>query len=399
MKNINFQDKKVLIRVDFNVPLDDQHAITDDTRIRAAIPTLKHIIDAGGRILLTSHLGRPQKDKEDDGSIKRTKYSLVHLVDRLQELMGCPVHFVDETVGHSAKFAVDALKTGEILILENTRFYKEEKSGDLEFAKALAGFADVYINDAFGTAHRAHASTATVAQYFAADNKGFGFLIEKEIENAARLTEHPEAPFVAIIGGAKVSDKIQLIERLFDKVDTILIGGGMAYTFMLAQGGQVGKSLVEADKVDLAKALLEKAKANNVDIILPVDSNCAMEFKDAPGTIFPSDAIPEDHMGLDIGPEAMKTAVEAIASAKTIFWNGPMGVFEFDHFEQGTLAVAQAVADATKNGAYSLIGGGDSVAAINQSGLADEVSFISTGGGAMLTLLEGGAMPGIEAIQ
>ena len=400
MENINFSGKKVLVRVDFNVPLNESHKITDDTRIRMAIPTLKHITEAGGRIILLSHLGRPEKDKNADGSLKRNTYSLVHIIDRLQELMHCPVHFIDECKGSGVQFAVDTLKDGEILILENTRFYPEEKSGDLRFAKGLASLADIYINDAFGAAHRAHASTATVAQFFKTANKGFGFLMQSELDQASKLLDEPAKPFVAIIGGAKVSDKIQLIEKLLDKVDTIIIGGGMAYTFFRAQGGKTGKSLVEEDKIDMAKDLLQKAHSKSVNLVLPTDSKCALEFSaEAEVKAFPSDKIPADYMGLDIGEHAKNLAREIILKAKTIFWNGPMGVFEFKNFAAGTLGVAEAVAEATDNGAYSLIGGGDSVAAINQSGLADRVSFISTGGGAMLTLLEGGEMPGVDAIK
>jgi phosphoglycerate kinase len=400
MKNIDFNHKKVLVRVDFNVPLDEDGHITDDTRIRAAIPTLKHILDSGGRIILLSHLGRPEKDKNADGSLKRHQYSLVHVVDRLKELLDSPVHFIDDTKGQGVNYAVASLQEGEVLVLENTRFYTEEKNGDQNFARGLANLADIYINDAFGAAHRAHASTATVASFFGSTSKGFGFLMSRELEAAGKLLKSPQRPFVAIIGGAKVSDKIQLIQNLLDKVDTILIGGGMAYTFIKAQGGSVGQSLVEEDKIDLAKSLLQNAQARNVNIELPLDSNCATQFSEsAEGEVFNSNEIPDDQMGLDIGPKASSTYKEILVKAKTIFWNGPMGVFEFPEFAGGTLAVAEAVAEATDLGAYSLIGGGDSVAAINQSGLSERVSFISTGGGAMLTLLEGGDMPGISAID
>ena len=354
----------------------------------------------GGRIILLSHLGRPEKDKHENGKLKRHKYSLIHVVDRLTTLMNCPVHFIDDTGGQGVEYAVSALGEGEILILENTRFYPEEKAGDPKFSKNLSELADIYINDAFGTAHRNHASTATVANYFDPHNKSFGHLIQKELESASKLLDEPKRPFVAIIGGAKVSDKIQLIEELIGKVDTILIGGGMAYTFIKAQGGQIGTSLVEDDKLDLAKMLLQKAKEEHVNILLPVDSSCAKEFSaNARVSVHRSNEIPEDEMGLDIGPRAIEAAHEILINARTIFWNGPMGVFEFENFAAGTLSVARSVAEATGNGAYSLIGGGDSVAAINQSGLADEVSFISTGGGAMLTLLEGGSMPGLSAIS
>ena len=400
MKQLDLNNKKVLLRVDFNVPLDAENQITDDTRIRAAIPTIKYILEGGGRIILLSHLGRPQKKKNEDGSLKRNTFSLIHTLDRLAELSGVPVHFIDDTRGEAVRQAAAALKKGEILILENTRFYKEESAGDHAFAKQLSELADIYINDAFGTAHRAHASTATVASFFKKDEKGFGFLMQRELDNAAKLIHDPEGPFVAILGGAKVSDKIQLIDALLYKVDKIIVGGGMAYTFVKASGGQIGKSLVEEDKLELALALINKAEQNNVELLIPADSNCAQSFdKSAIGKIFPSDAIPDDYMGLDIGVNAIASASNIIASARTIFWNGPMGVFEFPQFADGTLAVAKAVAAATENGAYSLVGGGDSVAAINQTGLADKVSFISTGGGAMLTLLEGGQMPGIKGIE
>lgn len=400
MEHLNFNDKKVLVRVDFNVPLDTNNVITDDTRIRAAIPTLQRILSDGGRIILLSHLGRPQKDKDENGQVKRHKYSLVHVVNRLKELLDTSVHFIDDTKGPGVSYAVNALKKGEVLVLENTRFYVEEKRGDKAFAKSLADLADVYINDAFGAAHREHASTATVASYFSANAKGFGYLMAKELEAADKLLVKPSRPFVAIIGGAKVSDKIQLIENLLDQVDTILIGGGMAYTFIRAQDGKTGKSLVEEDKIELAKTLLHKAQIHNVNIVLPDDSNCAKIFDaSAPSTLFNSNEIPNDQMGLDIGNQAITLYQDILSKAKTIFWNGPMGVFEFEAFAHGTLAVAESVAKATDNGAYSLIGGGDSVAAINQSGLSDRVSFISTGGGAMLTLLEGGEMPGINAIH
>ena len=399
MEQLDFNDKKVLLRVDFNVPLNGAYEITDDTRIKAALPTIQHILNAGGRIILMSHLGRPQKKKNADGSLKRNAFSLIHTVDRLHELTGAAVHFIDDTRGEAVRQSVGALPKGEILILENTRFYKEESAGDAAFAEELAALADIYVNDAFGTAHRAHASTATVASYFERQTKGFGFLMQRELDSASKLLNNPQRPFVAILGGAKVSDKIQLIDALLDKVDKIIIGGGMAYTFVKAAGGNIGKSLVEEDKLDLARSLVKKADEKGVELIVPEDSNCAQAFdQSADGELFSSDAIPDDFMGLDIGNQAIELACEKIIAARTIFWNGPMGVFEFPNFAKGTLAVAQAVANATSQGAYSLIGGGDSVAAINQSGLADQVSFISTGGGAMLTLLEGGEMPGINGI-
>lgn len=397
--DIDLHGKRVLIRVDFNVPLSSSREVRDATRIEAAAPTIKELLGRGARVILMSHLGRPDSDKNEDGSTKRSFYSLIHIVDDVERILGAPVHFVDDTIGTVVQHAADALKDGEVLLLENTRFYREEKSGDPDFARSLAQLADYYVNDAFGAAHRAHASTATVAHYFDHDHKAFGLLMQRELDEAKKLTDTPDQPFVAILGGAKVSDKIQLIERLLDKVQTIIIGGGMAYTFIAAQGGRIGKSLVEEDKLDLAKSLLTTASDKKVKLILPIDSKCNASFEDTSNfTIHPSDDIPSDLMGLDIGPQAIEQAKAEILQAKTIFWNGPMGVFEFNHFADGTMKIADAVADSTASGAFSLIGGGDSVSAVHQSGHADDVSFISTGGGAMLTLLEGGDMPGVDAI-
>ena len=398
-QDISFEDKKVLIRVDFNVPLDADRAISDDTRIQMAVPTLRHILDHGGSPIIMSHLGRPLKDKNNDGSIKRDYYSLRHVKDHLSSLLDTTVNFIDDTIGNVVREAALALPKGEILLLENTRFYEEEKKGDKAFAKQLAALSDIYINDAFGTAHRAHASTSIVAEEFAHADKSFGFLMQKELRAAKKALHAEKSGFVAIIGGAKVSDKIQLISEMMDKVESILIGGGMAYTFIKAMGGNIGNSLCEDDKIKLAKEILAKAKKQRVNIILPKDSLCADKFAaDANCVEAPSMQIPDGYMALDIGSTAIQDAEALLSNAKTIIWNGPMGVFEFEAFAKGTLAVAQAVAQATKNGAYSLIGGGDSVSAVNKSGLADEVSFISTGGGAMLTLLEGKKLPGVEAI-
>ncbi len=397
--NINFTGKKVLVRVDFNVPLNDQFQVSDDTRIRGALPTINHILDNGGAVILMSHLGRPLKKLNPDGTVNRKRYTLNHVTSHLSNLLGKPVQFAEEAVGSETQKKADALLSGEVLLLENTRFYKGEKKGDPEFAKQLAALADIYVNDAFGTAHRAHASTTTVAQFFEAGNRCFGFLIEKELENAKHLTDYPKRPLTAIIGGAKVSDKILLLETLIERVDNLLIGGGMAYTFIQAQGGSTGNSLVEEDKIELAKHLLERAKRNQVNLVLPEDSIIADAFKeDANHKVSPSNAIEAPWMGLDIGPKAREAFRTVILESRAILWNGPMGVFEFPAFANGTRDVAQAVADSTEDGTFSLIGGGDSVAAINQMGLANEVSYVSTGGGAMLELLEGKELPGIKAI-
>ena len=398
--NLPFKDKKALVRVDFNVPLDQDFNITDDTRIRKALPTIKHILDEGGAAILMSHLGRPMKKLKDDGSIDREKFTLHHVVDHLATSLGTKVHFCEETVGDKAEQMAAELPMGEVLVLENTRFNEGEKKGDETFAKQLAKLADLYVNDAFGTAHRAHASTTTVAKYFDKGSKSFGYLMEAEIKNANKVLKTPQRPLAAIIGGAKVSDKILLLERLIDFADHVIIGGGMAYTFVKAQGGSVGNSLVEEDRLQLALDLLEKAKQKGVELHLPTDSVIADKFdKDAKHTTASSDAIPDGWMGLDIGPEARGTFEKAILAAKTILWNGPMGVFEMPNFANGTKHIAEAVAKATGQGAFSLVGGGDSVSAVNQMGLADEVSYVSTGGGAMLEFLEGKDLPGIKAMQ
>jgi phosphoglycerate kinase len=396
---MNFSNSKVLVRVDFNVPLDAQFNITDDTRIEAAIPTLKKLLEKNNALIIMSHLGRPQKQKKDDGRIDVKKFTLEHIVQRLSTLLSTPVQFAKDTIGEDATTKAEALAAGEVLVLENTRFHKEEADGDEKFASQLAKMADVYVNDAFGTAHRAHASTATVAKFFAKDKKSFGLLMKKELENAEKVTKNPSRPFTAIVGGAKVSDKILLIKELLNKVDNIIIGGGMAYTFMKAQGGTIGTSLVELDKLSLANELLSMAKEKGVNFHLPKDSVIADSFNKAANTkVCDSDNIDENWMGLDIGEVARKEFADVVETSKTILWNGPMGVFEMEPFAGGTSAIAHAVAYATKNGAFSLIGGGDSVAAINQSGLHEQVSFISTGGGAMLEYLEGKELPGVAAI-
>lgn len=399
---LELKDKKVLLRVDFNVPLNSDYKILDDTRIEKALPTIKYILEQGGSIILLSHLGRPEKKKKADGSIDRQKFTLEHTVQRLTELLGDSakaVHFVGDTIGSEVQAKAKALQAKEILVLENTRFYAEETAGDKDFAKQLADLAAVYINDAFGTAHRAHASTATVAQFFDQQHKGFGFLIKEELEAAKKLTNNPARPFTAIVGGAKVSDKILLLEKMLDNVDHIVIGGGMAYTLIKAQGGKIGASLLEEDRVQTAKDFLAKAKERNVEILLPTDSVIADKFDNLANTkTVASNDIPAGWLGLDIGKQAAADFTKVIEASKTIIWNGPMGVFEMKNFSNGTLQIADAVAKATKNGAYSLVGGGDSVSAVNQAGKGDEVSFMSTGGGAMLELLEGRKLPGVEAI-
>lgn len=397
---INFKNKKALIRVDFNVPLDKNFNITDDTRIRMALPTIQHILNQGGSVILTSHLGRPLKKLKEDGSLDVEKFTLRHLVGHLSELLGVSVKFCPETVGDVANQMAAVLQPGEVLLLENSRFQKEEEKGDLEFSKKMASLADVYVNDAFGTAHRAHASTTIVAQFFQPEARTFGFLMKNEVENAGKVLNNPARPFTAITGGAKVSDKILLLGRFLDLVDNIIIGGGMAYTFIKAQGGQIGNSLVEDDRLELAADLLKKAEAKGVKIYLPEDSVVADKFEnEANRQVTSSYQIPNGYMGLDIGEKARSAFAAVIQSSKTIIWNGPMGVFEMPNFAEGTKAIALSVAAATKSGAFSLVGGGDSVAAVNQLGLADEVSFVSTGGGAMLEMLEGKELPGIKAIQ
>ncbi len=389
---INFRGKKALVRVDFNVPLDANYKITDDNRITAALPTIKKILNDGGAVILMSHLGRPK-----DGPTE--KYSLKHLVHHLSDLLGQQVEFADDCIGPQAVEKAKALAPGQVLLLENLRFYKEEEKGDKEFAQKLAALGDVYVNDAFGTAHRAHASTAVIAQFFP-DAKCAGYLLAAEVSNAEKVLNNAERPFTAIMGGAKVSDKIELIEQLMGKVDNLIIGGGMAYTFAKAQGGKIGKSLVEEDKLDLANDILAKAKERGINILLPTDSIIADAFSnDANTEIAQNDNIKDGWMGLDIGPDSIKAFSKVVESSKTILWNGPMGVFEMEKFEQGTKAIAEAVVRATKNGAFSLIGGGDSAAAVAKFHFTDEVSYVSTGGGALLEYMEGKELPGVKAIN
>lgn len=394
MQNIetfDFRNKKALIRVDFNVPLNDKFEVTDTTRINAAVATIKKVLAGGGSVILMSHLGRPKGQKQD-------KFSLKHIVSAVSEKIGLPVKFAENCIGDVAQTAAKNLKNGEGLLLENLRFYNEETSGDPSFAKKLADLGDVYINDAFGTAHRAHASTAMVASFF--DDKMFGYVIENELEAAQKVVENGERPFTAVMGGAKISDKILLIEKLLDKVDNLIIGGGMSYTFFKAMGGEVGSSLVEEDKLSLARTILDVAKKKNVNLCLPTDSIVSSAFSnDAEIGESENTSIEKGWMGLDIGPKAIEDFSNIIKKSKTIMWNGPMGVFEMSNFENGTKSVAQAIANATENGAYTLIGGGDSAAAINKFNFQDKVSYISTGGGALLEYLEGKELPGIEAIK
>lgn len=392
MKDYNFQGKKVLIRVDFNVPLDDNQKITDTNRIDAALPTIREVLEKDGAVILMSHLGRPKKGPEE-------KLSLKHLLAYLGGQLSQDVKFASDCIGQEAKELASGLKPGEVLLLENLRFYKEEEAGDEAFAKKLGELADVYINDAFGTAHRAHASTAVIAKFFPED-KMFGFLMEDEVSSLKKVVHDAEHPFTAVLGGAKVSSKIQVINHLIGKVDNLIIGGGMMFTFIKALGGKIGGSLVENELVDVAKNTIEGARAFGVNLILPVDAIAADAFaNDAKRIECDADDIPNGFMGLDIGPKSSKAFEEVISNSKTILWNGPMGVFEMCNFQQGTKHMAEAIAKATKNGAFSLVGGGDSVAAINKYKMADKVSYVSTGGGAMLEYIEGKVLPGVAAIE
>ncbi|HMO33275.1 MAG TPA: phosphoglycerate kinase [Lacibacter sp.] len=391
----DFRGRKALIRVDFNVPLDKTtFQITDDTRMRAAVPTIKKILADGGSVILMSHLGRPKEGPEDKSSLK-------HLLAHLSQLLGgTTVLFAPDCIGEQARLTAGMLRPGEVLLLENLRFYKQEEKGDPAFAEQLSQLGDVYVNDAFGTAHRAHASTAVIAQYFPPERRMFGLLMEGEVAAAEKVLLQAEKPFTAIIGGAKVSDKILILENLLDRATDIIIGGGMAYTFMKAMGGQIGNSLCEEDRLETATTILEKAAAKGVRIHLPGDSVIADRFAaDANTSVSPSNQIPDGWLGLDIGSNAREQFRNVLIHSRTILWNGPMGVFEMEKFRDGTIAVAQAVADATRSGAFSLVGGGDSVAAVNDFGFADQVSYISTGGGAMLEFFEGKVLPGIAAVK
>jgi phosphoglycerate kinase len=388
----NFAGKRALVRVDFNVPMNEQFEITDDTRIRAAVPTVKKILSDGGSAVLMSHLGRPKNGPTD-------KFSLKHIVGALSRAFGMEVKFAADCIGAEASELAASLKPGEILLLENLRFYPEEEKGDAAFAEKLSKLGDVYVNDAFGTAHRAHASTAIIARFFP-EAKMTGYVMQAEIENAKKVLENVDRPYTAIMGGSKISDKILIIERLLDKVDNLIIGGGMSYTFSKAMGGNIGKSLLEADKLDLALELMEKAKAKGVKLYLPVDNVIADNFSpDANTNIAAAGEIPDNWEGLDIGPESAAIFAEVVRNSRTILWNGPLGVFEFPKFAVGSQAIAEAIVAATEKGAFSLIGGGDSAAAINQFGLGEQVSYVSTGGGALLEYMEGKTLPGVAALE
>ncbi|MGQ9805614.1 MAG: phosphoglycerate kinase [Chlorobiales bacterium] len=390
IRDISVSGKRVLVRVDFNVPLDKEKHIEDDTRIRESLPTISHLLSQGGKVILMSHLGRPKG--------KSPEFSLAPVAKRLSELLGKPVHFASDCIGTEAETAVNALQNGEVLLLENVRFYKEEEANDPEFAKKLAAFGDVYVNDAFGTAHRAHASTEGVTKFI--ETAVAGFLIEKELKYLGEATSNPKRPFVAILGGSKISGKIDVLEKLLEKVDTILVGGAMIFTFFKAQGLSVGKSLVEDDKLDIAKTILDKAKSRNVKLLLPTDVVIADKFeRDANAKTVSVNAIEDGWMGLDIGAETIKIYRQEILNAKTIVWNGPMGVFEMEKFAVGTFEIAKALAEATKSGAISVIGGGDSASAIVKAGLETAVTHVSTGGGASLEFLEGKTLPGIAALN
>ena len=391
INDVNFAGKRALIRVDFNVPLDKSFQVTDDNRIRATIPTITRILKSGGSCILMSHLGRPKEGPEE-------KYSLKHTITTVEKLSGIKVQFANDCIGEEAKTKAAQLKPGEILLIENLRFYKEEEKGDVAFAEKLSKLGDIYVNDAFGTAHRAHASTTIVARFF--KEKCAGLVMAAELDNAKKVMEQASKPFTAIMGGAKISDKILLIERLLDKVDHLIIGGGMSYTFFKALGGNIGKSLVEEDKLALAKELIQKAKAKGVELHLPIDSVSADKFDAAANTqVTNNTSIPDGWMGLDIGPQAREVFAKVIEASKTILWNGPMGVFEMQKFESGTKSVAEAVVRATEKGAFSLIGGGDSAAAVAQFGFSEKVSYVSTGGGALLEYFEGKVLPGVKALD
>jgi len=415
MDSFNFADKKAFVRVDFNVPLDENFNITDDTRIRAAIPTLKKILKDGGSLIIGSHLGRPKGATD--------KFSLQHILPRISELLGVDVQFANDCIGEETEAKAAALRPGEALLLENLRFYAEEegkprglaadaseeetaaakkavKDAQKEFTRKLASYADVYVNDAFGTAHRAHASTALIADHFDADHKLFGYLLQNEITAVEKVMKDTERPFTAIMGGSKVSSKIEIIRNLLDKVDNLILAGGMTYTFAKAFGGNIGDSIMENDKLDLARELVEMAKTKGVKLVLASDAKIADSFSNDAKTDFASvKEIPDGWEGLDIGPDAEKLFTEVIRNSKTILWNGPVGVFEFDNFDKGSRAVSDAIVDATKKGAFSLVGGGDSVACVNKFGHADQVSYVSTGGGALLEMIEGKVLPGIKAIR
>lgn len=393
INDFNFKGQRVIIRVDFNVPLNENFEITSTNRIDAALPTIKKILNDGGSVIIMSHLGRPKNGPED-------KFSLRHLVGYVEKVLSTTVHFADDCMGEAAKTMSSSLKDGEVLILENLRFYKEETAGDEAFTKQLASYADFYVNDAFGTAHRAHASTTIIANYFDSEHKAFGLLMAKEVNAMEQVLTKSEPPFTAILGGSKVSDKIQLISNLINKANRIVIGGGMMFTFVKAAGGKIGNSLVELDFIDKVSDILQKAKENNVEIYIPTDVIAADAFDNEANTKeMEAGQIEDGWMGLDIGIASRKAIEEIVMTSKTILWNGPMGVFEMEKFSEGTRYVAEAIAKATANGAYSLVGGGDSVSAIKKYKLGDKVSYVSTGGGAMLEYIEGKVLPGVKALM
>mgnify|MGYP003327634960 FL=1 len=390
IKDFNFKNKKAIIRVDFNVPLNEEFEVTDLTRIQAAKPTIEKVLEDGGAVVLMSHLGRPKGVE--------SKFSLRHIVDQVAEVMGTRVHFVEDCIGDQVTQAVDRLKSGEILLLENLRFYAEETAGDETFSEKLSKNGDIYVNDAFGTAHRAHASTTIIAKYFP-ENKCFGALLAKEIESIDKVLNNSKKPVLGILGGAKVSSKITVIENILDKVDHLIIGGGMTYTFIKAKGGSVGDSICEDDKMQMALEILEKAAAKNVKVHLPIDVLAADDFSNNADTqVLDVDKIPNGWQGLDVGPKSQVIFDNVVNQCKTILWNGPLGVFELETFSKGTIALGDSIDKSTQNGAFSLVGGGDSVAAVKQFGFANKVSYVSTGGGAMLETLEGKTLPGIKAI-
>lgn len=390
LKDFNFQNKKALIRVDFNVPLNEAFEVTDATRIQAAKSTIIDVLESGGSAILMSHLGRPKGVEE--------QFSLKHIVSKVTEVLGVQVKFVDDCVGETVEDAANNLQSGEVLLLENLRFYSEEKKGDKDFAEKLSKLGDIYINDAFGTAHRAHASTAIIAEFFSG-NKCFGNLLAKEIESIDKVLNNSEKPVLAILGGAKVSSKITVIENILDKIDHLMIGGGMTFTFIKAQGGSIGDSICEDDKMELALDILMQAKAKGVQVHIPVDVVAANKFSnDAETQIVEVSKIPDGWQGLDVGPKTIENFDAVVNQSKTILWNGPLGVFEMESFSKGTIELGNSIDNATQNGTFSLVGGGDSVAAVKQFGFADKVSYVSTGGGAMLEMLEGKTLPGIEAI-
>lgn len=392
ISDFNFSNKKAIIRVDFNVPLNEQFQVTDDNRIAAAKPTIDKIVNDGGTAILMSHLGRPKNGPED-------QFSLKHIVPKAEEVLGKKITFVSDSIGSEVEKTVANAQPGDIILLENLRFYKEEEAGDKSFAEKIAKLGDIYVNDAFGTAHRAHASTAIIADFFP-ENKCFGYLLAKEIESIDKVLNDSQKPVVAVLGGSKVSSKITIIENILDKIDHMIIGGGMMFTFIKAQGGHIGNSIVEDDKLDLALEILKKAKEKNVQIHIPVDVIAADAFDNNANTqTVDVNNIPAGWQGLDVGPKTLEEFKPVILNAKTILWNGPLGVFEMEKFAQGTITLGDFIAEATKNGAFSLVGGGDSVAAVKQFGLEDQMSYVSTGGGAMLEMLEGKILPGIAAIS